>query len=278
MARPSRKARLWRFGAGKGLIVLLAVTTVGCSLLDRLKDDVAIQGSYKPPIVPLAVSINSWGEVTIETTPNVTLPTPIGVFSAGLVMESQPIVQEAENLLVIKIDDQQCVYDLHGSTIEINLNDGDFQTLSLYTDQSNNVHIELKGDRYTGCMQQWTTVSAMNLSPTSGASGYEADCPGASPSFLRVGASAYVSVFQAAVLKEPSEFASFAKYRYLDGGRMVRIIDGPVCGPGNPGHVLFWKVQSEVIQFRDGTSGIVEGWIAEESGDVYLLRPVGQRG
>ena len=81
------------------------------------------------------------------------------------------------------------------------------------------------------------------------------------------------SVNQVAVHTNPSELVPLVENKYLVQGHVVSIIDGPVCGTGNPGHVLFWKAQSEEIVFSNGQRGIIVGWIGEESGDVYLLRP-----
>ena len=255
------------------LIGSLTIATTACSLLRRASEEAAVEITYNPSVLPLQISVNTWGEVTIETTAGVSLPTPIGVFSAELITDSNHFMASTDTVLIIRIDDQQCVYDLHGHSMKFDGLEGEYEIVAVEKDEDGNVTIELKGDHYTGCTQEWTTVAVAN---TVGASGHEAGCPGASASYLEVGDAAYISVFQAAVLKEPSEFASFTKYKYLDGGRTVTIIDGPVCGPGNPGHVLFWKVHSERIHFADGTSGEVEGWVAEESGDIYLLRPIDQ--
>ena len=255
------------------LLCSLTLATTACSLLRRASEEAAVEFTYKPPVIPLEISVNTWGEVTIQTKADVSLPTPIGVFSAALMTDSNHFMQSADNVLIIRIDDQQCVYDMHGQSLQFTGVEGQYEIVAVETDEQGNVTIVLEGDHYTGCTQEWTTVAVAN---TVGASGHEEGCAGASPSYLEVGDAAYISVFQAAVLKEPSEFASFTKYKYLDGGRTVTIIDGPVCGPGNPGHVLFWRVRSEVIDFVDGTSDAVEGWVAEESGDIYLLRPVEQ--
>ena len=256
-----------------GLLIVFAILTTGCSLLRRADDMAAVEFTYNPPVIPIQISVNTWGEINIETAPGVSLPTPVGVFGANVVTDSSHIMQSFDSVLVIRIDDQECVYNMHGHSIEFTGVEGQFQIVSVETDGDGDVTIVLKGAHYTGCTQQWTNVSAPNVA---GASGHQAGCAGASPSYLNVGDAAYISIFQASVLKEPSEFASFARHKYLDGGRTVTIIDGPVCGPGNPGHVLFWKVRSEVIRFRDGTSDAVEGWVAEESGDMYLLRPMEQ--
>jgi len=247
---------------------------MGCGLLDQLNSDVVVEASLDTYIIPLTISINSQGEVVLKPKSQISMPTPIGVFRVGAELEAHPFVQATRNLLIIRIDDQECAYDLHGDQFEANLEQGNFQLITLRA-EDDNIFIELKGDNYTGCTQDWSTVAVSN--PVQG-SGNEADCPGASRSYLANGSRAYISVLQASVLKEPSEFSSFAKYKYLDGGDVVTIVEGPICGPGNPGHVLFWKVRSEVIHFADGTSGIVEGWVGEESGDIYLLRPVGQSG
>lgn len=271
VSRKPSKAALLSYRA-ISLVLLLALLTTGCGLIGQPVADMVIEGSFDPIIIPITISINSLGEVTLKPRTDLDVPTPIGVFHAGVYLESHPFVEATQNILVIKIDDQECAYDLHGDKFEVNLEQGNFQLISLST-ESDNIYIELKGDHYTGCSQDWSTVAVSN--PAQG-SGNEAGCPGASRSYLSIGSSAYVSVLQASVLKEPSEFSSFAKYKYLDGGNIVTITDGPVCGPGNPGHVLFWKVRSEVIHFADGTSGVVEWWVAEESGDIYLLRPGGQ--
>lgn len=254
------------------LVLLLAELTMGCTLIERIRGDVVLEGSYEPIIIPITISINSLGEVTLEPRSEISVPTPIGVFRAGAHLEAHPFATSPQNVLVIRIDDQECAYDLHGDKFEVDLNGGNFQLVSLKT-EDDNIYIELRGDHHTGCTQDWSTVAASN--PSQG-SGNETGCPGASRSYLATGARVYISVFQASVLREPSEFSSFARYKYLDSGNVVTVIDGPVCGPGNPGHVLFWKVRSEVIDFADGTSDVVEGWVAEESGDIYLMRPVEQ--
>lgn len=276
MSQSTQKPLRIRLQVFKALIFVLSLSilTMGCALLDQLESNVVFEGSYEPPLIPVTLSINSLGEVTLEPRNKLSLITPLGVFKIGAHLETYPFVQTTQNILVIRIDDQECAYDLHGQQIKLDLEGDNYQIVALST-EGDNIYIELKGDHHTGCTQDWSTVAVSNSAQ---GTGHEVGCPGASPSALSVGAAAYISVLQASVLKEPSEFASFAKYKYLDGGDAVTIIDGPICGPGNPGHVLFWKVRSEGIDFADGTSGIVEGWVAEESGDIYLLRPVGQSG
>lgn len=262
---------VWRLYGVCIVLFLFAMTTTACSSLQRLRGKVAGELAFEPYALPIEITANTWGEIGFRVTPDVALPTPIGVFKVGLITDSSHLIAATDNILVVRIDDQECVYDLHGQKLDINFSTGNFRTVALRTDESNNVYVELEGEGYTGCSQNWTKVA------TSGAavlSGNDLNCPGASPSYLAVGQTAYISIFQAAVHETPSELAPLAPHKYLGGGRVVSVIDGPICGAGNPGHVLFWKIRSEVITFSDGTSGVVEGWVAEESGDVYLLRPV----
>ena len=50
------------------------------------------------------------------------------------------------------------------------------------------------------------------------------------------------------------------------------------CKQGNSGHVLFWRVRSEVIHFAGGTSGIVEGWGPRKAGIFICCGRWGSRG
>jgi hypothetical protein len=74
---------------------------------------------------------------------------------------------------------------------------------------------------------------------------------------------------KSAVYQTPGESTPWVRNKYLAGDRVVTIIDGPVCAE----RVLFWKVQSQEIDFAGGGRGVIVGWVAEESGDIYLLEP-----
>lgn len=247
------------------LVVIGFCATPGC-------DKAALQVTYHSPwIIPLQITVNSWGEIEIGASELIV--TPLGAFEIGIITDPRKYFDGVQNILSIQIDDQECLYDLSDKNFQVDLNSENFQLdleahdykLVGLRKEGGSIFIELEGNGYTGCKQR--PVRAAKIG--NAAEG----CPGASPSHLAVGDTAYVSVMQAAVHQTPSELAPLVKNKYLRENRIVTIIDGPVCGPGNPGHVLFWKVRSEEIRFSDGTRGMLVGWIGEESGDIYLLRP-----
>jgi len=173
-----------------------------------------------------------------------------------------------ENALTIRIGENDCMYDLNGNDFEIDLQAEAFRLVSLRK-ENKNIYVELEGEHSVNCKQQLTTSVAkrIDVSPD------DLNCPGASPSHLAIGSTAYISVHQASVHQFPNEFPPLVENKYLKRNRVVTIIDGPVCGEGNPGHALFWKVRSQEITFSNGKRGVIVGWVAEESGDEYLLRP-----
>lgn len=236
-------------------LLISSIALPGCG-------EVALEIGYHPPGVPLEISINSFGEIEFELSRQI--PTPLGVFEVGVVTEPQKYFDTVENVLLIRIDGQECIYDLNGQTFDVDLSAADYRLVSLQQ-KGGSIFIELQGDGHTVCKQHQASIYASD--------GASQSCPGASPSHLSVGASAYISVFQASVYQSPSELAPLVENKYLRENRQVTIIDGPICGPGNPGHVLFWKVRSEEIRFNSGRQGVIVGWVAEESGDIYLLRP-----
>lgn len=246
-----------------GIVVIFILTFSAC----KGKEDIlAVEVGYHPPIVPLRVSVNSWGEVDVSVTADIV--TPLGVFDAGLIGSPVRYFDGVQNTLTIRIDNEDCIYDLNGENFKFDLQGNNYRLVNLET-MNRSIFVELQGDAYTGCKQR-SVVSARRLPPTSG---NDLQCQGASHSYLAVGGRATVSVNQVSVHQTPSELAPLVRNKYLRQGRAVAIIDGPLCGRGDPGQVLFWKVQSEEITFSNGERGVVVGWVGEESGDVYLLRP-----
>ena len=230
-------------------------------------DSLGAEIGYQPPVLPLRVSVNTWGEIEISASSGII--TPIGIFDVGIIASPTRYFDGVENTLTIRIDDQECVYDLNGGDFSFDLQGNSYQLVHLRT-ENKSIFVELQGDTYTGCKQR-SAVAAKRSAASSGNNIY---CEGASPSYLVVGSRAVVSVNQASVHQSPSELAPLVRNKYLKRDRIVTVIDGPVCGKGNPGQVLFWKVLSEEIAFSNGERGIIVGWIGEESGDVYLLRPL----
>jgi hypothetical protein len=237
---------------------------------------------YTPTFVPISISVTSRGEINLQT--SYAMVTPIGVFEVGAVTKvgkfdatPSPIARTIGRYLAVQVDHQECIYEIADNgrePIDLEYTAEGLEFVSLNIEEER-VILTLRGDGSTGCSQKGVKyVDVMGKSLSRGEhSGHEAGCPGASPSYLTLGSTAYVSFFQVKVYREPSELSTLVPQKYLADGRVVEIIDGPVCGPGAPGHVLFWQVRSEDVLLTDGTVVDIVGWIPEESGDDYLLKP-----
>ena len=259
--RSTRKI-LFRFS---GLLFLLFLL-VSCNE----SSPVAIEGGYTTPFVPLKISINSWGEINVGISGLIV--TPLGTFEAGLITDPAKYFDVVENTLTVRIDNQDCIYDLNGVNFSIEeLDAEEIYTFIALREENKNIFLELESNSNTGCKQKPVTAKIVNSIAI--ISGNDIYCEGASPSALSLGDIAYISWFQVKVYREPSEYAQLVANKYLAENRTVSIVDGPICGKGAPGQVLFWKVQSEEITFSDGSRGVILGWIPEESGDDYLLKP-----
>lgn len=221
------------------------------------------QISYHPPLIPLKITVNTWGEINLEASGEVV--TPLGTFEVGAITQPNQYFDGVENVLTVLIDDQTCWYDLNGQDFSIDLEPGHYDQISL-RQEDGNIFLELDGPGYTGCSQRPVTATLGKVR------GSDVVCEGSSPSYLAIGDQATVSVFQVAVHQSPGESTPLVRNKYLAGNRLVTIVDGPVCAE----RVLFWKVRSQEIDFAGGGRGIIVGWVGEESGDDYLLRPFEQ--
>ncbi|MCA9898970.1 MAG: hypothetical protein H6654_01540 [Ardenticatenaceae bacterium] len=269
MLFPSRHlSKLFLFAVLTAIVLLTA-----CSLVE----DADVEVGFKPVGIPIRISVNSAGEVSLDVSRS--FVTPLGVFDAGLVSDPESYFDTIETSLTIRIGTGECIYDLNGeSGLDLDLSHDNFRLVRLQ-ESAGNIFIELEGDGGVSCKQGPVTLKPSNETDrevrqtAQSVAEIVANCEGASPSNLQLNATAVISVQQAAVHVNPDEFPPLVRNKYLRQGRTVTIIDGPVCGRGNPGQAIFWKVRSEEITFSTGERGIIVGWIAEESGNVYLLRP-----
>lgn len=94
-------------------------------------------------------------------------------------------------------------------------------------------------------------------------------CPGALPTRLEAGGRARIINYQLNVREGPG--TRFAIVRRLDVGRTMDIVAGPECDGGQ----LWYKIISDKVVPRDGSPPYrAEGWLVEESDDVYYLEPI----
>lgn len=253
-------------------LLILVVLLAACS-----NASAGVEVGFKPVGLPVQIHVNSFGEVSLSVSRS--FVTPLGVFDAGLVSNPNSYFDTIETALTIRIGEGECIYDLNGQTgLDLDLSHDDFRLVRLQ-ETGGNIFIELEGEGNISCKQGPVSLKpALGENAEASQRGQSvaeivAGCEGASPSNLSLNATAVIAVQQAAVHVNPDEFPPLVRNKYLSQGRTVKIIDGPICGRGNPGQVIFWKVQSEEITFSSGERGIIVGWVAEESGNVYLLQP-----
>lgn len=221
-----------------------------------------IQGSYRPPVIPLKVVVNSLGEITLEVSAE--FVTPLGVFEIGAVSDSASFFDTVQNTLVIRTNSYDCAYDLRGKNFEILFGPG-LEVRKLQKDSQNNIFLELIGE-YNGCEQTLSPQSFFVSQPDNCSVPYQ---PG-----LVIGQQASVAVFQVSVRTGPNANYDLVRNKYLREGRIVTLIEGPVCGQTKSGgNSWWWKLKSDEIRLADGQRVVIVGWVAEKDDDTSLLSP-----
>jgi hypothetical protein len=235
-----------------------------------------LEVGYKPPIpLPVRVSINQHGEmaVTIDSS----YSTPFGTFdiTAG---QSLNRIEQSVNYpaLIIRVDGEVRVYQLDPNTQFNVLFEGDDR---LYT----KVNLVQRGENIILELESVSTV-AIPLQPEAkqGGTGTAADpspptavpantCPGAFPTRLAIGARAQVVAHPNLMVREEPNTRSDTVYgTSLSKGREVTVLNGPECDGG----MLWWFIETGTITLTNGKRHNIMGWVAEESGNEWMLEPV----
>lgn len=101
-------------------------------------------------------------------------------------------------------------------------------------------------------------------------SGEDSACEGAPPTRLSVGDTAQVVVEALSVRSGPATRYPKVYGQTLSRGRDFFIINGSICNEG----MRWWYGESGIITLTNGEKHNIVGWVAEESGDEWLLEPV----
>ena len=118
------------------IIALIAfVLNVGCQ-------GVKGEGSYKPPGLPLKVSVDTNGEIKFEIEYQVQYPTPLGTFAVGVVVDPTTYF-EIESILTVRLNSEDRFYNLHGQDFIIDFEAGYYEKVNL-TKSGNNLLLELR--------------------------------------------------------------------------------------------------------------------------------------
>jgi hypothetical protein len=212
----------------------------------------------------LDISVNTWGEVEFKVNPGLELPTPLGTFGAGVVVEPTNYFKDDDvvNTLTIRKDGQDTIYDLHGQDFDVTFEAGYYQMIN-FQKRGKDLFLEIE----TGNVNQPaylppTNIPATRVPPTSRPPTNN-NCPNAPTTFFSVGDTVIVDFNSGGALRVmtiPHGGPDHTIVQAYDNDELV-IIDGPVCGFN--GDRWMWKVYFP----RKG----VEGWSPEGvHGDKWM--------
>jgi len=95
------------------LVVVLSLLLSSCA-----SSPIAIQVSYPLPVIPVVVKVNTWGKVSFSTKDGINVPTPIGTFQVGLVVDPTKFFDTPEHdvqtTLTVRSNGVDEFYDLTG--------------------------------------------------------------------------------------------------------------------------------------------------------------------
>ena len=245
--------------------------------------DPNVEFGYQPPFIPIRVAVDRWGNVSVSS--SYELSTPIGTFDFTIVSIAA-IRRDADYpVLVIRVDDEITVYELSpDNSFEVKFDNGNqyYREVNLVRDRDGDIILELESVEIVSTSSSGevgTSSGSTNVPPgsppdsgqKSGSSIYSDGCPGAFATRLAVGSRAKVIAVPRLVVHEaPGEDTPTVYGHSLSNGRTVTILDGPICDGG----MLWWDAESGVITLTNGDQHNVVGWMAEESGNEWLLEPI----
>lgn len=92
--------------------------------------------SFKPTGIPLKVSVNTEGEISLSVEGEVEIPTPLGVLEIGLTGNPAEYFG-VENTLTVRLNGQEHIYDLHGYDFDLQFEPGYYKKVNVSKNGSN---------------------------------------------------------------------------------------------------------------------------------------------
>ena len=124
------------------LIGLLCLLLTGCGGAEA-ETEVAL--SYQVPLIPLQVTVDRWGKISLST--SYSIATPIGTFDLSASRSVASLRDEHEYpVLIIRIDDQADIYQLEpNNTFEIDFQEnGFYRIINLKREDDGDLILELE--------------------------------------------------------------------------------------------------------------------------------------
>lgn len=247
-------------------IVALGALLTACSAagnsVSGAVPQVGAQVDYSPPLIPIVVSINTFGEISVQ--PRAGIDVPIPRWLGDLEVNAIAQVEAAdyfgvENVLTVRVDGEDHFYDLDGGQFSVEFESGYYEKVALNTDGRGNILLEV--DR--------TSTGSNPASGSEKSGGSSSGCSDALAPRLTVGTTGQVTTYNndLAVWIRSSASSSGAKISKMEAGESFTVLSGPICDEAK--QWWFWEVQSAVTGHR--------GWSAEGDASMgsmgYFLEP-----
>ena len=257
------------------LVILAAILLIGCT-------GSRVEIGYRPPLIPIRVSIDQQGRLTLSS--SYAVSTPIGTFDVSAGHSVAAIRRSVEYpVLIIRVDGVMTVYELspgHAFDVEFFGDERHYKKVRLQRFPDGDMVLELESVPIVVNVPPTAVPTTRPRTPNTGSSGtvqrpanpvYSDWCPGAFETRLAIGARAKVVAVPRLVVREgPNTRSQPVHGHSLSNGRTITILEGPVCDGG----MLWWKAESGIITLTNGQQHNIVGWMAEESGDEWLLEPL----
>jgi hypothetical protein len=131
-----RRARM-RKALALLLVMSFSLPLVACSVRGNVSLD-----TY---VVPLSISIDSAGKITLTVKTGIKIPTPIGVVSAGIVIDPSE-KYDVPNTLIVRMNGNDHIFDLHGQDFRLEVASGYYEAVYLQK-TGKNLLLELERSR-----------------------------------------------------------------------------------------------------------------------------------
>jgi hypothetical protein len=222
------------------LLIFLSLILTSCDLAF----------GYRPPVIPLSISIDTRGQVTFSVEQEVKLPTPIGTFSVGVIMDPA-VYFGVQNTLTVRYNGEDHIYDLHGQDFTITFASGYYKKVAV-SKRGSNLLLELKQKNGNNP----STDAPDNPNNSSEPQVVRKMCTGAPPIRVEIGDIAYVTSNCAyPIYMRIDPVVGTNVKQYLKQSDELRVIDGPRCS----NDVSFFLVEAP----KYGKTG----WVAEAEPD-----------
>jgi hypothetical protein len=107
---------------------------------------VAGEVAFQPYAIPLRVSINTWGEISFDVETELEIPTLLGTVSVGVIIDPLRYF-EVDNILTVRLNNEDHYYDLHGEDFEIEFESGYYDEISFSNNNGNPVLVLRKKEQ-----------------------------------------------------------------------------------------------------------------------------------